>query len=347
MIRTAFSEEDIRTIKKLRYTDPHPKVRRRMEALWLKSQGLLHEEICRLTGISGNTLRKYLRLFQSGGVEKLTEINCYMPTSELDAHRDQIEAYFRKHPPASIKEAMGSIEALTGIKRSPSAVGRFLSSLGMRPRKVGAIPSRGDPEEQESFRVNKLEPRLAEAKQGKRAVFFVDAAHFVLGPFLGFLWSFTRLFIPASPGRQRFNVLGALNAITHELVVITNETYINAESVCALLRKIALMNIRVPITLVLDNARYQKCNLVAALALQLNIELLFLPAYSPNLNLIERLWKFVKKEVLYSKYYPDFGSFKRAISDCLTQTHTTHKQKLDSLLTLKFQAFRKCNFVPI
>ncbi|MEJ2388945.1 MAG: helix-turn-helix domain-containing protein, partial [Chromatiaceae bacterium] len=82
-----------------------------MEALWLKSQGLLHEEICRLTGISGNTLRKYLRLFQSGGVEKLTEINCYMPTSALDAHRDQIEAYFRKHPPASIKEAMGSIEA--------------------------------------------------------------------------------------------------------------------------------------------------------------------------------------------------------------------------------------------
>ena len=58
MIRTAFSEEDIRTIKKLRYTDPHPKVRRRMEALWLKSQGLLHEEICRLTGISGDTLRK-------------------------------------------------------------------------------------------------------------------------------------------------------------------------------------------------------------------------------------------------------------------------------------------------
>jgi transposase len=142
-----------------------------MEALWLKSQGLRHEEICRLTGISGNTLRQYLRLFQSGGVEKLTEINYYTPTSELDQHRQQIAAYFRKHPPASINEAMASIEALTGIKRSPSAVGRFLNSLGMRLRKVGAIPSRGDPDEQESFRINKLEPRLAEAKQGKRAIF--------------------------------------------------------------------------------------------------------------------------------------------------------------------------------
>jgi len=130
-------------------------------------------------------------------------------------------------------------------------------------------------------------------------------------------------------------------------VVITNETYINAESVCSLLRKIALMNIRVPITLVLDNARYQKCAIVAELALKLNIELFFLPAYSPNLNLIERLWKFVKKEVLYSKYYSDFRSFELAISDCLNQTHTTHKQQLDSLLTLKFQSLRKCNFVPI
>jgi transposase len=131
------------------------------------------------------------------------------------------------------------------------------------------------------------------------------------------------------------------------LLLITNDTYINAASVCELLRKIAALKIEVPITLVLDNAQYQRCNIVAALALQLNIELLFLPAYSPNLNLIERLWKFVKKEVLYCKYYPDFGSFKRSISDCLSQTHTTHKRTLDSLLTLRFQVFKKCNLVPI
>mgnify|MGYP003605911059 FL=1 len=75
------------------------------------------------------------------------------------------------------------------------------------------------------------------------------------------------------------------------------------------LRRIAMLNLDVPITLVMDNARYQKCNIVTALASQLNIELLYLPAYSPNLNLIERLWKFVKKKVLYSKYYPNFAEF--------------------------------------
>jgi transposase len=142
-------------------------------------------------------------------------------------------------------------------------------------------------------------------------------------------------------------VLGALNAITHELVMVTNDTYITADSVCELLRRIAMTNLGVPITLVLDNARYQKCKVVAALASKLNIELLFIPAYSPNLNLIERLWKFVKKRVLYSKYYANFSDFRNAITDCLNQTHTTHKKELDSLLTLNFQAFKKCELVPI
>jgi transposase len=287
-----------------------------------------------------------LRRYQSGGLAALTTTRFYRPASALEAHRDLLAATFRDHPPATLNAAAERIHTLTGLKRSPSAVRRFLMTLGMRPRKVGALPAKPDTELQEAFRIQQLEPRLAQAREGTRAVFFVDAAHFVFAPFLGVLWSFTRLFVRAPAGRQRFNVLGALHAITHELTVITNETYINAESVCALLRAIAALQLTVPITLVMDNAKYQKCALVAALASQLQIELLFLPAYSPNLNLIERLWKFVKKQVLYSKSYPDFRHFKRAISDCLSQTHTIHNPKLDSLLTLNFQVFKKCQLVP-
>ena len=127
----------------------------------------------------------------------------------------------------------------------------------------------------------------------------VDAAHFVLSPFIGLLWCFSRVFIKSPAGRNRFNVLAALNAITHELTMITNDKYINAFSFCELLWEISLKHIDmgVPITLVLDNARYQKCKLVFYFAKLLDIELLYLPAYSPNLNIIERLWKFVKKSV--------------------------------------------------
>ncbi len=208
------------------------------------------------------------------------------------------------------------------------------------------IPAKADPDAQAAYLTETLEPRLAEAQAGKRAVFFVDAAHFVLAPFLGFLWSLTRVFIKAPAGRQRFNVLGALNAITHELVTVTNDTYITAESLCALLHQLAALNLVVPITLFLDNARYQKCALVQAVAASLTIELCYLPAYSPNLNLIERVWKFVKKQSLYSKYYTDFATFKTAIETCLREMPTTHKAALDSLLTLRFQRFEKAQFMP-
>lgn len=336
-----FSESEMKAIGHERYHHPHPRVQMKMEAVWLKSQGLPHHQIAKLTGVCENTLRKYLCAYIDGGIDKLKEINFYKPQSELEKHKGTIEEYFRKHPPSTINEAVCKIEELTGIKRSPTQVRKFLKSIGMKCRKVGMIPSKADAEEQEKFKKEELEPRLEEAKNGQRAVFFVDAAHFVLGAFLGYLWSFVRLFIKAPAGRKRFNVLGAMNAITHELITVSNDTYINAGSFCELLWKLFRLNLNKPITLVLDNAGYQKCRLVQVLAEYLNIELLYLPSYSPNLNLIERLWKFVKKECLYSKYYPDFKSFKNAITYCLNHTHDLHKKELDSLLTLKFQTFQK------
>jgi transposase len=209
------------------------------------------------------------------------------------------------------------------------------------------IPAKADPDVQMAYLKTEMEPRLAQAQAGQRAVFFVDAAHFVLAPFLGFLWSVVRLFIQAPCGRQRFNVLGALNAVSHELITVTNDRYITSVQVCQLLRQLVALSLGVPITLFLDNAAYQRCALVRQTAADLPIELCFLPAYSPNLNLIERLWKFVRKECLYSTYYADFITFKTAISTCLSQTHSTHKSDLDSLLTLHFQMFTKAQFYPV
>jgi len=171
-------------------------------------------------------------------------------------------------------------------------------------------------------------------------VFFVDAAHFVLGAWLGYLWCLTRVLLPTPSGRQRFNVLGALHAITHEVVTVTNDTYINTDSVLTLLSLLKKRFTDLPITLVLDNARYQRNTCVMTEAERLGIQLLWLPTYSPNLNLIERLWKFVKAECLHGRYYPDFKPFKQAITDCLADTNHRHQAKLQTLLTLKFQVFK-------
>jgi transposase len=168
----------------------------------------------------------------------------------------------------------------------------------------------------------------------------MDAAHVVCAPFLGIVWCWPRWFVKAPSGRQRLNVLAALNAMTQELCTVENLTYMTAETVCALLHCVAGAHQGIPITIMLDNARYQRCAWVQAVAPELGIELLYLPTYSPNLNLIERFWRFVKKPCLYSKYYAASTSFQQAILTCIRQAPTTHKEELEQLLTLRLQTFQ-------
>lgn len=198
---------------------------------------------------------------------------------------------------------------------------------------------------QAEFLDTKLEPLLEQARAGMGHVFFVDAAHFVMGAFLCCVWCLVRLLIRGGSGRKRYSVLAAWNAVTNELVSITTEATVSAETMCALLRKIAALGLPGPITLVLDNARYQHCVLVMDLAKSLKIHLEFLPSYSPNLNLIERLWKFVKKQVLYGRHYATFPEFCAAIDGCLAKIPTDHREKLKSLMTHNFQTFDPASFL--
>jgi transposase len=199
--------------------------------------------------------------------------------------------------------------------------------------------------DQATFLDEKLKPALDAAQAGQGHVFFVDAAHFVFGTFLCCLWSFTRLFVRAASGRQRFNVLGAWNAITRKLVAVTNTTVVNTDTMCELLRMIAAEGMTGPITLVLDNARYQRNAVVMALAEQLAITLMFLPSYSPNLNLIERLWKFTKRRSLYGRYHPTFADFRAAIDQNLAEIPTQHAAALASLMTLNFERFENVSLL--
>jgi transposase len=339
MIHIDFSPEQIDALHHERFHHPHPRVQQKMEAVYLKSQGLPHSEICRLTRISENTLRSFLRQYQDGGIERLKRIDWAGTTSELDEHRETLEEFFRQNPPRSTTQAAAEIERITGVKRGPTQVRQFLKGLGLKFRKVGMIPAKADAEVQAKFLDEKLWPRLKQAQRLRRVVCFVDAAHFVHAPFLGYLWCFVRLLVRGPSGRKRFNVLGAIDAVTHELTTVVNDTVIDARAICELLRKLSVRYAGSPLTLVLDNARYQKCALVQQLAQELRIELLYLPAYSPNLNLIERLWKFVKKECLSCRYYEDFARFKVAITECLEGVEGKHKAAIASLLTLNFQTF--------
>ena len=134
------------------------------------------------------------------------------------------------------------------------------------------------------------------------------------------------------------NVLGAIAYRTLQFHTVINTGSIATEQVYELLRKVRAAH-RKPISMVLDNARYQKNKAVIELATKLQIELVYLPAYSPNLNLIERVWKFVKAEALSARVLPEFASFRHSIESTLSQMTTKHRSKMKSLITRNFQLF--------
>jgi len=177
------------------------------------------------------------------------------------------------------------------------------------------------------------------AISGKIQLFFVDASHFVMGGFVGVVWSRVRRYVKSSSGRNRYNVLGALNFVTKKVETITNDAYITSTEIIMLINQLVKNGAGLPIKLVLDNAKYQRCKAVIEHAGKVGVELVFLPTYSPNLNLIERLWKFVKAEVLNAAYHGSFQDFKKAIDDCVGMTDKDFKSQMDTLITDKVYFF--------
>ena len=192
---------------------------------------------------------------------------------------------------------------------------------------------------QRDFLDAELRPCLDEAQAGIGHVFFVDAAHFVMGAFLCCVWCRIRLLIRGGSGRKRYSVLAAWNAVTNELVSVTTDATVSAETMCALLVKLAALGLQGPITLVLDNARYQHCVLVMDLAKSLNIHLEFLPSYSPNLNRIERLWKFLRKKA-FCRWHGSFEELQAAVSAVLDHLED-YREELTTLMVEKFQRHPK------
>lgn len=305
----------------------------------MHAEGGKHDFIVKCLKLHHHTITNYLKEYRAGGLPAVLEDKYYKPSSCIELFLPCLRCSFQAAPVADVRAAVVRIEALTGIVLSESQARRTLHKLGMKYRKAAAIPGKCDAQLQFDFFTQALQPRLEQAGRSERKVFFVDAAHFVMGAFLGMLWCFGRMFIKTSPGRQRYSVLGAIDSHSHELITVRTSGTISAGNVTELLDLIRVKHPAVPVTLVMDNARYQHCKAVVAHAGAKDLELLFLPAYSPNLNLIERLWKLTKKKCLTNRFYRTFADFCAGIDTCLERMQTDYKPELATLLTLNFQFF--------
>jgi len=186
---------------------------------------------------------------------------------------------------------------------------------------------------------------MKKAEGGEISLLFLDASHFVMGcDFLGNIYGKVRRYVRTFSGRRRYNVLGTLDYVSKKMLVVAKDRYITGTEVCEMLKKVADEYVGKEVHLVLDNARYQKCRIVQELAGQLGIRLEYLPPYSPNLNLIERVWKFVKGEIS-SKYYDDFDAFKQKIDSSISSTDGKNKPLINRLFGKGVYLFH--NLVPV
>ena len=343
MLQLNLSETEIKKLNYERYHYPCPIVQKRMAAVYFKTFGMTNKMIAKLIGLNREIVGDWIRSYQTGGFDALCRFNYGTNKSELENNSEGILDSFTQHPPMTANEAKARIEEISGISRSPSQVRGFMKRHGLRYLQIGHIPAKADTVKQQQWVKEKLEPAIEEAQNGKCHLLSMDAVHFILQPFICALWCKVRLFIKASAGRNRINVLGAVNAITKEIITFNNTTYINAETIIIFIKQLRNHYGNLPLKIILDSARYQHCHLVEEAARSLNITLLFLPSYSPNLNIIERLWKFTKKKILYAKYYETAPQFHAAIINFFETVNQKYMDDLQNLMTLKFQYFENKN----
>ena len=140
-----FTETERAALNHERYYHDHPRVRQRMEVLWLKSQRLSNPEVQRLAGVGLATVTRYMQSYRQGGIEGLKQLDFYRPESQLEPYREQLKAHFRQQPVSNLNQAIDEIRQLTGVELKREAVRMFLHSLGLRVRKVGMVPAKSRP----------------------------------------------------------------------------------------------------------------------------------------------------------------------------------------------------------
>lgn len=317
----------------------------RLVGLILLAVGQTPEQTSQLTGVTKRTVRNWRRLLSLvvvssdiHGMLRRPRVDLGTKTAGLEA---EILEELNRGNYHTRRQIADMIQDRFGITLSLSSVSRLLRRLGLKRLKVGSLPAKADPRMQHTFYNDVMKPLIGKARKGLLALYYGDAAHFVHGcDFLGYLWCLARRLVKTFSGRSRYNVIGAVDCITHKMITVTNTTYITATTVCELLEQVvagAKARGLTTVRLILDNARYQKCKLVAEKVAQLNqtegvdLAIVYLPPYSPNLNLIERIWKLIKSE-LRTRYYDNFADFRQRIDDIIEGLSTTYKDQVANLM---------------
>jgi len=322
---------------KLMHKKSDRKTADKIKSILLVNAGYSYEEIATILLLDDSTIRRWHHTFQEEGIDGLLRYHYLGSESKLT--REQMES-LDKHLEDTIylsaKEICHFIEKTFGVHYTGSGVTSLLHKLGYTYKKPKHVPGKLNPQAQEAF-IEQYQD-LKENKDSEDRIWFMDAVHTLHNsqPAYGWMKKGFAYTIESNTGRQRVNINGAYSIEDHTVVIHEAKT-INAQSTIALFKKLLKVQPLGIIYLVLDNAPYYRSGKVREF-LQKNtrIQLLFLPAYSPNLNIIERLWRFFKKRVVYNTYYEDFEYFRRCCIQFFKKIDN-FQPELQTLMTDNFQ----------
>jgi len=329
--------EEIEILRQAHRACKEKRVADRIKAIYSLGIGFSGEDVAEILMLDDETIRNYVKRYQKGGIDELVadyyKGSCAKLSSEqlseLDKHLEQ-KTYL------TVDAIIAYVKETYGVSYSVTGMNELLHRLNFTYKKSKLVPAKADQNAQKKF-LEEFE-KLKENKGENDPILYMDGVHPQHNTMLAYGWikKGQDNIIKSNTGRQRININGVLDAETHDVIVRKDES-INAISTIELLKKVeAAYPLSTNIHVVCDNAKYYRSKLVSNFLETSKIKLVFLPPYSPNLNLIERLWKFMKKKILYNQYYEKFDAFKKAALGFFEDIQK-YKPELDTLLKKRFQ----------
>jgi transposase len=332
---------DAKTVQRLHTLQRVEKDKRvyiKVTVLLMLHKGCTPQLIAESLGIDDSTVYRYRQGYEELGLEDYLKTFFVAYSGQLTIQEEQhLEEELRERLYINSKEVAAYIEREFGVRYSLSAVVKLLKRLGFVYKKTKGVGVKADREAQEAF-VQELHELLAQDDENQE-IYFNDAVHpqHNTRPDYGWIYRGEDFEMPSNPGRKRVNINGALNAKKVTDVLVVEADRINAQSCIKLWKKQRRRHPGKTIINICDNAPYYHSKYLKEwLAENPWCKVVYLPPYAPNLNLIERLWKFLRKKVTSYDFYEHFAEFRQAILDFFKNIKE-HKQALESLLTLNFR----------
>lgn len=330
---TAAQEQSLRAAHKS-LKDKRQAYRINVIILW--DQDFTCEEIANALMLSEETIRNYVNRYKEGGIARLLSDNHKGSESKLDDKQQQIlDAHLQEHVYLTVDSILLFVKNEFNVTYTASGMTDLLHRMGFTHKKSKTVPAKANKEQQEQFLECLENTRKNKGKSDP--ILYMDGVHPQHNTVLAYGWikKGEDNIVKSNTGRQRININGVLDSETND-VIVREDKSINAQSTIKLLETVeSAYPLAIIIYIICDNAKYYRSRLVKEFLRDTKIQLVFLPPYSPNLNLIERLWKFMKKKVLHNRYYEKYDEFRVAVGDFFGNIDE-FSDELETLLTNEF-----------